>query len=105
MDSPGHRENLLSPDYTEVGLGLALGTPVDRSWGATYTTDFGAGAQARPPPPSRGRPGARARRAARRAAPPRAPVRRRQGPQQPLGEAARGQRVQPHGAGTTPLSH
>jgi uncharacterized protein YkwD len=46
MNSPGHRENLLSSDYTEVGLGLALGTPVDHSWGATYTTDFGAGAQA-----------------------------------------------------------
>jgi uncharacterized protein YkwD len=46
MQSPGHRENLLSDDYTEVGLGLALGTPVDQSWGATYTTDFGAGAQA-----------------------------------------------------------
>jgi uncharacterized protein YkwD len=46
MDSPGHRENLLSADYSEVGLGLALGTPVDQSWGATYTTDFGAGAQA-----------------------------------------------------------
>jgi uncharacterized protein YkwD len=46
MDSPGHRENLLSADYTEVGLGLALGTPVDQSWGATYTTDFGAGARA-----------------------------------------------------------
>jgi uncharacterized protein YkwD len=46
MNSPGHRENLLSADYTEVGLGLALGTPVDQSWGATYTTDFGAGAQA-----------------------------------------------------------
>jgi uncharacterized protein YkwD len=46
MQSPGHRENLLSADYTEVGLGLALGTPVDQSWGATYTTDFGAGAQA-----------------------------------------------------------
>jgi uncharacterized protein YkwD len=42
MDSPGHRANLLSADYTEVGLGLAVGTPTDRSWGATYTTDFGA---------------------------------------------------------------
>jgi uncharacterized protein YkwD len=47
MDSPGHRENLLSPDYTEVGLGLALGTPADQSWGATYTTDFGGGAAAK----------------------------------------------------------
>jgi uncharacterized protein YkwD len=47
MNSPGHRENLLSPDYAEVGLGLALGTPADQTWGATYTTDFGAGAAAR----------------------------------------------------------
>jgi Cysteine-rich secretory protein family len=46
MASPGHRANLLSGDYTEVGLGLALGTPVDRTWGATYTTDFGTGAPA-----------------------------------------------------------
>jgi uncharacterized protein YkwD len=43
MGSPGHRANLLSADYAEVGLGLAIGTPADRSWGATYTTDFGAG--------------------------------------------------------------
>jgi uncharacterized protein YkwD len=43
MNSPGHRENLLSADYTQVGLGLALGTPTDQTWGATYTTDFGAG--------------------------------------------------------------
>jgi uncharacterized protein YkwD len=43
MNSPGHRQNLLSDDYTEVGLGLALGTPEDASPGATYTTDFGAG--------------------------------------------------------------
>jgi uncharacterized protein YkwD len=46
MNSPGHRENLLSGDYTQVGLGLALGTPADSAWGATYTTDFGAGATA-----------------------------------------------------------
>jgi uncharacterized protein YkwD len=49
MGSAGHRENLLSRDYTEVGLGLALGTPSDHTWGATYTTDFGAGAQAQAP--------------------------------------------------------
>jgi uncharacterized protein YkwD len=41
MASPGHRANLLSADYTEVGLGVVLGTPDDRSLGATYTTDFG----------------------------------------------------------------
>jgi uncharacterized protein YkwD len=48
MNSPGHRENLLSADYTQVGLGLALGTPTDQTWGATYTTDFGAGAAPAP---------------------------------------------------------
>ncbi len=53
MNSPGHRENLLSADYTQVGLGLALGTPTDPTWGATYTTDFGAGAK--PPAPGHAR--------------------------------------------------
>jgi uncharacterized protein YkwD len=47
MHSTGHRENLLSADYKQVGLGLALGTPADQTWGATYTTDFGAGPTAR----------------------------------------------------------
>jgi uncharacterized protein YkwD len=41
MNSTGHRENILADDYRQIGLGLALGTPSDRSWGATYTTDFG----------------------------------------------------------------
>jgi uncharacterized protein YkwD len=50
MASAGHRANLLSGDYTVVGLGLALGTPADQTWGATYTTDFGAAAQ--PPAPA-----------------------------------------------------
>jgi uncharacterized protein YkwD len=41
MNSAGHRRNILSGDYAEVGLGLALGTPESSNWGATYTTDFG----------------------------------------------------------------
>jgi uncharacterized protein YkwD len=41
MNSAGHRRNILSGDYAEVGLGLALGTPESATWGATYTTDFG----------------------------------------------------------------
>jgi uncharacterized protein YkwD len=41
MNSSGHRRNILSADYAEVGLGLALGTPESATWGATYTTDFG----------------------------------------------------------------
>jgi uncharacterized protein YkwD len=42
MNSPGHRHNILSGEFTEVGIGIATGTPGDPSWGATYTTDFGA---------------------------------------------------------------
>ncbi|MEA2252791.1 MAG: hypothetical protein QOC78_637 [Solirubrobacteraceae bacterium] len=41
MNSAGHRENILTAQYTDVGLGLALGSPSDPTWGATYTTDFG----------------------------------------------------------------
>jgi uncharacterized protein YkwD len=41
MNSKGHRENILTTDYREIGLGFALGTPPDSTWGATYTTDFG----------------------------------------------------------------
>jgi uncharacterized protein YkwD len=77
MDSPGHRENILSADYREIGIGIVPGTPGDTSWGATYTTDFGsyapgapAGAAAQagsPPAASAPRPARRAhRRAARR---------------------------------------
>jgi uncharacterized protein YkwD len=41
MNSPGHRENILTPEFSEVGIGIVPGTPGDTSWGATYTTDFG----------------------------------------------------------------
>jgi uncharacterized protein YkwD len=41
MNSPGHRHNILTGDFTEVGVGIVPGTPGDASWGATYTTDFG----------------------------------------------------------------
>jgi uncharacterized protein YkwD len=41
MNSAGHRRNILSDEYAEIGLGLALGTPESATWGATYTTDFG----------------------------------------------------------------
>jgi uncharacterized protein YkwD len=42
MASPGHRANVLTREYTEIGLGVVLGTPGDTSWGATFTTEFGA---------------------------------------------------------------
>ncbi len=32
MDSPGHRDNLLNPDYRRVGFGLALGPRADDYW-------------------------------------------------------------------------
>ena len=38
MNSPGHRHNILTPEYTEIGIGVVPGTPGDASWGATYTT-------------------------------------------------------------------
>jgi uncharacterized protein YkwD len=41
MNSPGHRANILNGDFRQIGLGLAVGSPVDATWGATYTTDFG----------------------------------------------------------------
>jgi uncharacterized protein YkwD len=42
MNSPGHRANVLEPDYREIGIGVALGTPGAGADGATYTSDFGA---------------------------------------------------------------
>jgi uncharacterized protein YkwD len=41
MNSPPHRANILNGDYTDIGLGIALGTPASSNPGATYTTDFG----------------------------------------------------------------
>jgi uncharacterized protein YkwD len=44
MRSPGHRRNILHASYREMGLGIALGTPVDASaasGGATFANQFG----------------------------------------------------------------
>jgi uncharacterized protein YkwD len=43
MDSPTHREIMLSPRYRQVGLGVALGSPVGsfENDAAIYTADFG----------------------------------------------------------------
>jgi uncharacterized protein YkwD len=43
MSSPGHRDNILRRDFREIGIGIALGAPVDPEAveGATYTADFG----------------------------------------------------------------
>ena len=43
MDSPGHRANILRRQFREIGIGIAVGAPVDGGGmsGATYTADFG----------------------------------------------------------------
>jgi hypothetical protein len=43
MASPGHKRNILAPDFGEIGIGIATGSPEPRSRmsAATYTTDFG----------------------------------------------------------------
>jgi uncharacterized protein YkwD len=43
MNSPGHRENILRPQYTEVGVGVAHEAPEVAVEGpvGVYTTDFG----------------------------------------------------------------
>lgn len=41
MKSSGHRENILRPDFKEIGFGIVTGNPRSRSGGATYTTTFG----------------------------------------------------------------
>jgi uncharacterized protein YkwD len=38
MASPGHRANILNPDYRELGVGLAGGG----KYGAYWTQEFGA---------------------------------------------------------------
>jgi uncharacterized protein YkwD len=43
MHSPGHRANILSRTFKEIGIGIARGAPESGQGGdaATYTTDFG----------------------------------------------------------------
>lgn len=42
LDSPGHRRNILSPDFTELGLGLALGQGKDGKYQVYWVQSFGA---------------------------------------------------------------
>lgn len=43
MKSAGHRHNVLSSRFREIGIGTMIGTPANRApQGATYTTTFGA---------------------------------------------------------------
>ncbi|HEX2035276.1 MAG TPA: CAP domain-containing protein [Chloroflexota bacterium] len=38
MDSPGHRANILNPQFTEIGAGLAYGGPYQRNWTQVFGT-------------------------------------------------------------------
>ncbi len=40
LASPGHRANLLDPQWRDIGVGIASGTPVGAA-GATYAVEFG----------------------------------------------------------------
>jgi uncharacterized protein YkwD len=43
MNSPGHRANILSSRFREIGIGVARGAPVGgQKRAGTYVTDFGA---------------------------------------------------------------
>jgi uncharacterized protein YkwD len=45
MDSPGHKRNILTGGFEEIGIGIAIGAPAELPGdmpSATYTTDFGA---------------------------------------------------------------
>jgi len=42
MNSPGHRANVLTRGFEEIGIGIAIGAPVGGGGGVTYTTVFGA---------------------------------------------------------------
>jgi uncharacterized protein YkwD len=41
MNSPPHRANILSKDFSDIGLGIVAAVPLSQNLGATYTTDFG----------------------------------------------------------------
>ena len=42
MNSPGHKANVLTGRFKEVGIGIVIGAPVGGGGGVTYTTVFGA---------------------------------------------------------------
>jgi uncharacterized protein YkwD len=44
MQSPGHRANILSAEFRDIGIGVAAGAPLTGFGGTagTYTTDFGS---------------------------------------------------------------
>jgi uncharacterized protein YkwD len=49
MNSPGHKANILAPDYKDIGLAAAMGSPTpQQSGGTVYVNNFGATSGANP---------------------------------------------------------
>jgi uncharacterized protein YkwD len=47
LDSPEHRRNMLDPDFEDIGIGVAAGSPLsDGGGGMIYVADFGKSAAA-----------------------------------------------------------
>jgi uncharacterized protein YkwD len=68
MNSPGHRDNILNPDFREMGVGVVRGNPRSADGrGATYATEFGAIEGVVEVVPGKARKGARRAGKARRA--------------------------------------
>ena len=42
MDSPGHRQNILSPDFRDLGIGLVTGRTRDGEYRVIWVQNFGA---------------------------------------------------------------
>jgi serralysin len=50
MNSPGHRENILNPDFQEIGIGIKIGNM--QGWDAAVVTqNFGLSSAPSTPPP------------------------------------------------------
>ena len=45
MESPGHRDIILTRTFREAGVGIAMGVPTGRGAGATFTMNFGLSAR------------------------------------------------------------
>jgi uncharacterized protein YkwD len=49
LESPGHRKNILTPAFAELGVGLALGLGPDGKYQVYWVQNFGMRASAAPP--------------------------------------------------------
>jgi uncharacterized protein YkwD len=89
MHSPGHRANILQPEYRQIGFGVIAGNPNAKDGaGATYVTEFGVVQAPHGSPRARTAP-APPPRSARRSAPPPAARRPACAPAAPASRSSR----------------